>query len=89
MKQKQFNKILYRHGKSDLNLTKGWKIYLKCLELFKKENGNTIKYLEDMGTMETKEKLRWRNKLAESGIELTPDQIDDYILILSLAMMSA
>ena len=89
MKQKQFNKILYRHGKSDLDIEKAWKIYLKCLELFKNENRNTIKYLEDMGLMKEKEKLRWRNKLAESGIELTPDEIDDYILILSLAMMSA
>jgi hypothetical protein len=36
--------------------------------------------------MSKKEKLKWRNRLASEGLELTPDQVDDYILILSLAI---
>jgi len=36
--------------------------------------------------MNTKERLYWRTCLAEEGIELTPSQVDDYLMIVELAL---
>ena len=46
-------------------------------------------YLEKIGSMSRTEKLQWRTKLSELGIELTPDQVEDYIFILSLAILNS
>jgi len=31
--------------------------------------------------------LEWRTRLAEMGMELTPAQVEDYIFVLSLAIL--
>jgi hypothetical protein len=37
--------------------------------------------------MNKKQMLEWRTRLAEMGMELTPDQVEDYIFVLSLAIL--
>ena len=39
-----------------------------------------------MSEMNTQERLRWRMCLAEEGIEMTPTQVDEYIILLELAL---
>lgn len=86
MKQKTFTQLLYRHSKNTLETEKAWKVYLNLLVLFKDSDKDTVSYLEEIGSMTKAQKLKWRNSLASDGLELTPDQVDDYILILSLAI---
>jgi formate dehydrogenase maturation protein FdhE len=87
MNKKTFKKILYSFKKSDLDIDRGWEVYLRILKLFKENKcEETYEYLEQVGSMDQKEKLQWRTKLAEMGIELTPSQVEDYIFILSLAI---
>jgi hypothetical protein len=86
MNKKRFNLVLYNFCKSDIDKDRAWTIYLNFLKLFKEKNGVTIEYLEKIGCMNNSQKLIWRNKLAEKGIELTPDQVEDYVFILSLAI---
>ena len=51
------------------------------------ENGETaLLMMERMSGMNTREKLRWRMCLAENGIEMTPTQVDEYIILLELAL---
>ena len=61
-------------------------VYLNLTKLFRYSDKDTVSYLEEIGSMTKEQKLKWRNSLASEGIELTPDQVDDYILILSLAI---
>jgi|TARA_B100000519_G_scaffold42240_1_gene32638 5,10-methylenetetrahydrofolate reductase len=39
-----------------------------------------------MSEMNTQERLKWRMCLAEEGIEMTPTQVDEYIILLELAL---
>ena len=39
-----------------------------------------------MSEMGTKERLRWRMLLSENGIEMTPKQVDEYVVLLELAL---
>jgi len=88
MNKKTFNKIIYNFKKSDLDVDHGWEVYLRILSLFKENKcEKTLDYLETVGSMNQKERLAWRTKLAEMGIELTPSQVEDYIFILSLAIV--
>jgi hypothetical protein len=88
MKRKTFLSILYHHSNNTIESDRAWSVYLNLYKLFKdsNEDKHTISYLEEIGSMSKKEKLKWRNRLASEGLELTPDQVDDYILILSLAI---
>lgn len=88
MKQKEFNKVFYTWSKSDLEKEKAWDTYIKYNKILKSKDVNMTRYLEKLASLSKKEKLEWRNTLAEKGVELTPDQINDYIFILSLAIMN-
>ena len=39
-----------------------------------------------MSEMNTQERLKWRMCLAEEGIEMTHTQVDEYIILLELAL---
>ena len=39
-----------------------------------------------MSEMNTQERLKWRMCLAENGIEMTPIQVDEYVVLLELAL---
>jgi len=51
------------------------------------DNGDTaFIMMERMSGMDDKEMLHWRMCLAESGIEMTPSQVEEYIILLDLAL---
>jgi len=87
MNKKTFIRILNNYGNSSINSETAWEIYLRCVKNFKNSDKDNIEYLKKIGSMSSREKLIWRNKLAESGIEITPNEINDYILIISLVIM--
>jgi hypothetical protein len=87
MKQKEFNKLFYTYSKNQLEEDKAWDTYLKFYNICKNGDKDTIDYLEKIGSMNKKQMLEWRTRLAEMGMELTPDQVEDYIFVLSLAIL--
>jgi|TARA_R110000824_G_scaffold285481_1_gene473666 hypothetical protein len=46
----------------------------------------TMDYLHDVINMSSDERLELRTRIAERGFELTPNQLDQYIFILVLAI---
>lgn len=87
MNRKTFIQIMENFSSHTIENDRAWRVYLDCIKLFKNSDKDTTEYLESVGSMTHEEKLRWRTKIAEIGIELTPIEIDDYIFILSLAIM--
>jgi hypothetical protein len=87
MKRKKFIDIMSKYSNLSINNETAWEIYLRCVKSFKNTDKNSVEYLKKIGSMSQKEKLVWRTRLAESGIEITPSEIDDYILIISLVVM--
>lgn len=50
------------------------------------ETDASLTMMERMADMTPRERLHWRMCLAESGIEMTPSQVDEYIILLDLAI---
>ena len=51
-----------------------------------KETDTAYEHMEQMAEMDKEERLHWRMCLAENGIEMTPSQVDEYIILLDLAI---
>jgi len=50
------------------------------------ETDKSLIMMERMSEMSKEERLHWRMCLAEEGIEMTPSQVDEYIILLELAI---
>ena len=72
-----------RNSTTDLN-----DAYDTILDLTKqiKETDDACEYMERMSEMDQQERLRWRMCLADEGIEMTPSQVDEYIILLDLVI---
>ena len=51
-----------------------------------KETAHAYEHMERMSEMTKQERLHWRMCLSEEGIEMTPSQVDEYIILLDLAI---
>ena len=71
-----------------IDIDKAWSLYENFDELCINGDFSTILYLYKVCMMNSKEKLRWRTKLAELGFELTPNEVDQYLLILAIVLTS-
>lgn len=89
MKQKEFNRIFYTYSQNELEESIAWDVYLRFYKICKSGDQDTIDYLEKIGSMDKKQRLEWRTRLSEMGMELTPAQVEDYIFILSLAILNS
>ena len=87
MKKKEFNKVFYAWAKSNLEQEKAWDAYLKFSSLAKERDSDMMEYLERLASLSKEGLLQWRTRLSEKGVELTPDQVTDYVFIISLAIM--
>ena len=54
--------------------------------LFMEENGAVTEYLLSVIEFNKIQRLKFRNRLAEKGYELTPNQLNQYIFLLIVAM---
>tara|TARA_R110000824_G_scaffold228461_1_gene416221 strand:- start:334 stop:657 length:324 start_codon:yes stop_codon:yes gene_type:complete len=67
-----------------------YKNALKCFKaftnLFMEENGAVTEYLLSVIEFNKIQRLKFRNRLAEKGYELTPNQLNQYIFLLIVAM---
>ena len=71
-----------------IDIDKAWSLYENFDELCINGDFSTILYLYKVCMMNSKEKLRWRTKLAALGFELTPNEVDQNLLILAIVLTS-
>jgi hypothetical protein len=95
MDKVQFNKLfavlVQESGIDNTNSTVDMDdAYSTYLDLVKQidESDTAVEHMARMVTMAERERLHWRMCLAEEGIEMTPSQVDEYVVILELALSS-
>ena len=71
-----------------IDIDKAWSLYKSFDDLCIEGDFTTIVYVYKICMMDNPEKLRWRTRLAELGFELTPNEVDQYLLILTLVLTS-
>ena len=69
-----------------IDLDKAWRTYNNFVNIFEDEDPATVDYLLDVVNMNHKQRLILRNIIAERGFELTPNELDQYIFILLMAL---
>ena len=62
------------------------KCYSAFLDLFLEEDFSTTSYLLSIMRLTKKQRLQYRNRLAELGFELTPNELNQYIFLLIMAV---
>ena len=63
-----------------------WDTYQDLVEQLSESEGIAGDQMAQLTEMNTKERLYWRTCLSEEGVELTPSQVDDYLMIVELAL---
>ena len=63
-----------------------YETYVDLYEQIKSGNDFALTQMNRMSTMNESERLKWRMCLAEEGIEMTPRQVDEYIVLLEIAL---
>ena len=63
-----------------------WDTYNDLIEQLVEQDDSAGDQMQRLTEMTSKERLTWRNCLSESGVELTPMQVDDYLKIVELAL---
>ena len=65
-----------------------WDTYQDLIQQLEEQDDSAGDQMQQLTEMNAKERLIWRTCLSESGIELTPMQVDDYLKIVELALDS-
>ena len=79
-----FNIFIDWEPSSDMD--DAYKTYKDLVEQIAEGSDFVITQMFRMSEMNTRERLKWRMCLAEEGIEMTPTQVDEYIILLELAL---
>ena len=74
---------IYNNPISELS---AWEVFNNFLELFMSEDYHTVDYLCRVIELSVLERLSFRNELAELGFELTPNELNQYILLMIIAL---
>ena len=93
MDKEQFNQLFnilvketgVKNNNSATNMDDAYDVYLDLIKQMK-DNDDATEHMGQMISMNSPERLRWRMCLSEEGIEMTPSQVDEYIVILELAL---
>ena len=93
MDKEQFNHLFtvvvretgIQNDNSATNMDDAYETYLDLVNQVE-QTDTAEKHMNQMISMDKNERLRWRMCLAEEGIEMTPSQVDEYIVILELAL---
>ena len=89
MKRQDFEKLFLAFIDSDSpssDMDDAYDTYNDLLTQINDGNDFIISQMFRMSEMDTSERLRWRMAIAEQGIEMTPIQVDEYIILLELAL---
>jgi hypothetical protein len=63
-----------------------WAAYNNFIDLFLDEDPPTVEYLCTICELTQRERLLLRHKIAEEGFELTPNELNQYILLILVAL---
>ena len=72
---------------STVDMDDAYDTYLDLVKQIDRDD-STAEHMARMIGMNREERLRWRMCLAEEGIEMTPSQVDEYVVILEMALSS-
>lgn len=88
MQKIELKNILRKCYGETIDLETAWIVYNNIVELCQSQDVETIFYLLETVGMNQKQRLLWRNRLAEKGFELTPEQVNQYLLVITLGIES-
>lgn len=63
-----------------------WAAYNNFIDLFLDEDPSTVDYLCTLCELTQRERLLLRCQIAEKGFELTPNELNQYILLILVAL---
>ena len=86
MKRKKLARILNDFYDEKLKFLKDYNLHLNFQKMYKSADEDTIEFMYNICNMTKRDMLRWRTRLAEKGFELTPNEIEQYILIAAIVM---
>lgn len=86
MKRHQIFNLLETLYNDTIESDSAWKTYQNFYDMYSNGDQSTIEYMYGVVSMGTEERLRLRSRIAERGFELTPNQLDQYIFLLYLAI---
>jgi len=69
-----------------LSTETAWEAYSNFVELFLDGDPATINYLCTICELGSKQRLLLRHKIAEYGFELTPNELNQYVLLILMAL---
>tara|TARA_B100000902_G_C26556386_1_gene549737 strand:- start:42 stop:323 length:282 start_codon:yes stop_codon:yes gene_type:complete len=70
----------------DINNDELWDAYISISDAVRYGSPREVETFAEMTTMDMDEQLRWRQIMAEKGIELTPRQVEHYISLVELIL---
>lgn len=87
MKKEEIKKLLSSTYSEPLEIRRAWQSYSSFISLFNEcdWDSDLSDYLMTIVDFNRRQRLEFRTKLAEKGYELTPSQLDQYILLLMIA----
>lgn len=87
MSRSSFNEVMRElwQMKSE-DLSEAWQTYQDAVDTINRGDRMQMEVMEALPLLDKRRRLRWRENMAEQGIEMTPTQVDQYISILELAM---
>ena len=71
---------------SETDFNDAYETYVDLYKQIKSGSYFVITQMSRMSEMNKEERLHWRMCLAEEGIEMTPRQVDEYIVLLEIAL---
>jgi hypothetical protein len=86
MKRHQIFNLLESFYNDTIESDTAWQTYQNFYDICSSGDQPTMEYLYVVVGMGAKERLNLRSRIAEKGFELTPNQLDQYIFLLFLAI---
>ena len=86
MKRHQIFNLLETFYNDTIESDSAWRTYQNFYDMCSGSDQPTMEYMHGVISMGAEERLRLRSRIAEKGFELTPNQLDQYIFLLFLAI---
>jgi|TARA_R110000824_G_scaffold66836_6_gene173232 hypothetical protein len=86
MRQEKISTLLNALYNDAIKPDSAWETYIKFYKMCLDQDMGTMEYLQGVVNMDQKQRLVLRNRIAEKGFELTPNELNQYIFILLLAI---
>jgi hypothetical protein len=86
MEKKRIGRILRSLYEPALEEDTAWDSYSNFIDLFLDGDPETTHYLMTICELDKGQRLHLRHKIAEKGFELTPCELNQYILLIMLAL---